>query len=282
MNRLEFLLAAAAAPAALRAPPLSYVTADLESHVAVVDLASGRVRRRIATAAGPRSIERVGDRYVVAHTSVGKVTVLGVDVLDFDEPRYTVGDGRFAYVTDSGNAQVVAVDVVRARVIGRLTLKQWPRHLTRVGHTLWVALGTASPEVAVVDVRDPRRPVLLRYIRPGLAAHDVNAAPSGRLWVTSGDERVVSAHGRRLPSDAAPQHVTFARGRAFVTSGDDGTLRIYEERTARLLRTVRVPVGSFNVQHVAGEIVTPSLNAGTLTVLGGTSAHVARSCHDAA
>ena len=282
MDRRSFLLASAAA---LRRPPATraYVTADLESHVAVVDLASGRVVRRLHTAPGPRSIERVGDRYVVAHTVAGLVSVLGAGELEgIDEPRYTAGDDRYAFVTDSGTPRLVAIDVVRAAVVGRVKLKQWPRHLTRRGSTLFVALSTASPELAIVDVRDPRRPELVRYVKPGVHVHDVSVAPSGRLWLTSGDARTISAHGRLLPADAAPQHVTFAHGRAYVTSGDDGTLRVYDERTARLQRTVRVPVGSYNVQHVAGEVVTPSLNAGTLTVLGGVRVGVARSCHDAA
>src|SRR3954447_2437953 len=105
MDRRSFILAAAAAPAALRTSPRAFVTADLESHVAVVDLARGRVVRRINTPPGPRSIERVGERYVVAHTAIGKVSILGVAVLDdFDEPRYTAGshDGRYAFVTDAG------------------------------------------------------------------------------------------------------------------------------------------------------------------------------------
>jgi DNA-binding beta-propeller fold protein YncE len=287
VDRREFLLAAAAAPAALRrAHAVSYVTADLESHVAVVDLAAGRVVRRLPTAPGPRSIERVGERYVVAHTGVGTLTVLGVGELALDEPRYTAGtrDGRYAFVSDSGSAQLVAVDVVRGGIVARTKLKQWPRHLSLApdGRRLRVALGTASPEVAVVDVRDPRRPTLLGYERVGFAAHDVGFAPSGRLWVTSGDAGLVSAHGVRLAADAAPQHVTFAHGLAYVTSGDDGTLRIYDERTARLLHTIRVPRGSYNVQHVAGDVVTPSLNVGTLTVVGGARVRVARSCHDAA
>jgi len=290
VDRLEFVLAAVAAPLALRASPVSLVTADLEAHVAVVDLRAGRVLRRIATAPGPRSIERIGRRYVVAHTAIGTVSVLeGTDrwaELELDEPRYTAGDGRVAFVTDSGSAQVVAIDVERGIVVGRVRLKQWPRHLTRIGHTLWVALGTASPELAVVDVRDPRRPELLRYVRPGFAAHDVDVAPSGGLWVTSGDARTIGIRRQGaftiLPADAAPQHVTFAHGRAYVTSGDDGTLRVYEERTARLLHTSPVPVGSYNVQNVGGDVVTPSLAAGTLTVVGGSRVRVARSCHDAA
>src|SRR5256885_16945992 len=82
MDRRSFLLAAAAAPLALRRtrPALAYVTADLESHVAVVDLERGAVVRRIPTRPGPRSIERVGGSYVVAHTAIGEVSVLGRNV----------------------------------------------------------------------------------------------------------------------------------------------------------------------------------------------------------
>ena len=59
--------------------------------------------------------------------------------------------------------------------------------------------------------------------------------------MTAGEDRRISAHGRVLAADAAPQHVTFLDGRAFVTSGDDGTLRVYDEATARLLHTTRDP-----------------------------------------
>src|SRR5712691_4517023 len=84
VDRRRFLLAAAAAPFALReapaalaaAAPLAFVTADTESHVAVVDLTAGEVLRRIATQPGPRSIERVGEVAVVAHTAIETVSVL--------------------------------------------------------------------------------------------------------------------------------------------------------------------------------------------------------------
>jgi hypothetical protein len=89
-----------------------------------------------------------------------------------------------------------------------------------------------------------------------------------------------------LAADAAPQHVTFLDGRAFITSGDDGTLRVYDERTVRPLRTTGVPVGSYNVQFAAGRVITPSLNTGTLCVLDShgvehARVRVAASSHDA-
>jgi hypothetical protein len=306
VDRREFLLAAAAAPLVVHDPPTALVTADTEAHVAAVDLLTGVVRKRIATLPGPRSIERVGSTAVVAHTAVGAVTILRglrvAHVLEgFVEPRYThaAPDGRHAFVTDSGRPEVVTVDTARGKVVARLRLHLWPRHLSlsRDGRTLWVGLGTASPELAVVDVADPRRPRLRGRVKPPFAAHDVGFAPSGRVWVTAGEARSVAVYGRNgeprvLAADGAPQHVTFLAGRAFVSSGADGTLRVYDERTARLLRTSRIPTGSYNVQSLSsrgwgGRILTPSLAAGTLCVVDAHGrvrdrTRVAPSCHDAA
>jgi DNA-binding beta-propeller fold protein YncE len=301
MDRRSFLFAAAAAPFALRAlrSPSALVTADLESHVALVDLATGSVRKRIATTPGPRSIERVGEAAVVAHTAVGEVSVIrGLEVRHviegFAEPRYTAAapDGRHAFVTDSGRAELATVDVVRGKIVARLKLRLWPRHLSlsRDGRMLWVALGTASPEVAVVDVRDPLRPRLQGRMRPGFAAHDVGFAPDGRVWVTGGEARTIAVYEegtfRFLLAGSAPQHVTFLAGRVFVTSGDDGTLQVHDAAARRVLHATRVPVGSYNVQFAGGRIITPSLNAGTLCVLDSHGrlrerARVAASSHDA-
>jgi hypothetical protein len=300
VDRRDFLAAAAAAPFVLRGTlPTVLVTADTEAHVVAVDLLTGLVRKRIRTPPGPRSIELVGDSAVVAHTAVGEVSIVrGLEVRHvlggFVEPRYTASarDGRHAFVTDSGNAELVTVDVRRGLVVARLKLRLWPRHLSlsRDRRLLWVGLGTASPELAVVDVADPRRPRLSGRVRPPFPAHDVGFSPSGRVWVTAGEARSIAIYDgsevRTLAADAAPQHVTFLGRHAFVASGDDGTLRIYDEPSARLLRTTRIPVGSYNVQYAAGRVITPSLAAGTLCVLDAsgrlrTRRTVARSSHDA-
>jgi len=81
--------------------------------------------------------------------------------------------------------------------------------------------------------------------------------------------------------------VTFLADRAFVTSGDSGTLRVYDEASARLLQTTPIPVGSYNVQFLGNRVLTPSLNEGTLCVLDAAGkllrrTRVAPSCHDAA
>jgi DNA-binding beta-propeller fold protein YncE len=305
VNRREFLAAAAAAPSVLRSgqrAPLALVTADTESAVVVVDPFAGRIVRRVATRPDPRSIERVGETAVVAHTAVGEVTLLrGFAVRHvlrgFGEPRYTAASpgGRYAYVTDSGRAGLAVVDVVRARVVARLHLGGWPRHVSidAAGRTLWVALGTAARDLAVVDVTRPLRPRRVGTIRPAFRLHDVGLVPGTRhVWITSGDSDVVAIHDARtghvlrtLPSGSPPQHVAFDPGRAYVTSGDDGTLRVHA-LDGQLLRVTPVPVGSYNVQRGPGRVLTPSLARGTLCVLDEAGdvmrrVKVASSSHDA-
>jgi DNA-binding beta-propeller fold protein YncE len=312
MNRREFVVAAAAlaiAPEALArrlgGTPVALVTADLESHIVALNLATGRPLRRIATLPGPRSIERVGQTAVVAHTAHGAVSLIDGPTLrvrrvlhDFEEPRYTASslDGHYAFITDSGLQAVVVVDVVRGRVVRRLNVGGPARHISidRAGRRLWTALGTKAPRIAVVDVLDELRPRLLGTIKPPFLAHDVGFAPSGDvIWVTSGDRRELALFDprtartvRRYQAGAPPQHVTFSGRLAFVTSGDDGTLQTHNAAHGRLLRTARVPVGSYNVQEGWGAILTPSLRRGTLCVADRRGRlvrrlDVARSSHDA-
>src|SRR3954462_7951452 len=225
-----------------RRAPLALATADTEGFVAVVDLASGRLHARVKTVDAPRSIESRGrGPVVVAHTVAGAVTLLERSgdrlhvrrvLRGFEEPRYTAiaPDGRHAYVTDSGSGELAVVDLVRARVLRRVAVGALARHVTLdpAGRTLWIALGSSAARIVVVDVgRDPARPRVIRHVAPPFLAHDVGFAPGGRRgWVTAGRERrlaVYAARGdrpiRTLEADAAPQHVTFGSGRAFVASG---------------------------------------------------------------
>jgi DNA-binding beta-propeller fold protein YncE len=286
--------------------PLALVTCDTEARVAVVDLARGVVVRSLPVLPAPRSIERVGGGdALVCHTTTGAVTVIDGSTLrvrhvlrNFVEPRYTAAHpaGRYAFVTDSGSHEVVSVDVLRGITRGRARLPEWARHVSidSAGRTLWVGLGTASDRIALVDVRDPARPRLVRTVRPPFPAHDVGFLPDGRhVWVTSGDRGATALlDGRgevrlRLPAGTAPQHVSFADDRTYVTSGADGTLTVHSLRDGRVERRTQVPVGSYNVQtgHAA-LVVSPSLDRGTLCVLDrrGVLVHevrVAPSSHDA-
>ncbi len=299
MNRRAFVRAAALAPFALRAAPalarvgrpVALVTCDAEARLAVVDLASLRVTGHIATLPDPRAIEAVGGVAVVCHTAVGALSVVdrgGVRhvVHGVQEPRYVAAhpDGTHAFVTDSGRSGVVLLDVVRGRILDRVPLPGWARHITisADGRRLWAGLGSASAHLAALTTSPLRRAGLLT---PGFLAHDVGHAPDGRLWITSGASRVLSVRGVDQPADLSPQHVTFGPERVFVTSGDSGTLHVHAP-DGRLLARRAVPNGSYNVQYAGGWLITPSLNRGTLAVFDGRGSplgvvQVAGSCHDA-
>src|SRR6266516_4038502 len=254
MDRREFLIGAVTLPVALRfAPgalaggtPVALVTADTQSRVAVVELSSGKILRSIHTVAGPRSIESVwGKVAVVCHTAQSVVSLIDGPSLRvrrvagrFDEPRYTAAgaNARHAFVTDSGSHEVITVYVLNGHAVARVGVGVPARHVSidPSYRLLWVSLGSKAEEVAVVDVSQPLRPRLLRRFRPPFLAHDVGMAPAGRhVWVSSGDRGALAIYDRRtgevlrrLPADAPPQHVTFSGPHAYVTSGEDGTLRV--------------------------------------------------------
>jgi DNA-binding beta-propeller fold protein YncE len=323
MDRRRFLLAAAGSAAALALDPralaarlggtwLAFVTADLESHVAVLHGWGLERIGKIRTGPGPRSIESAHDRIaVVAHSEHGVVTLLdaatrGIHTSDRDRvraeldrfaaPRYTAVHPRLriAYVTDSEDETVVAIDLRTARVLWRTAVPGPARHvsISRDGRTLWTALGSKASRVAVLDAADPRRPRLARTFAPPFLAHDVVFSPDGRtVWLTSGAERRIALYGRErrprriLAAGAPPQHVAFEATAAFVAAGDDGTVRRHRLDGA-FLREVRVPVGSYNIAFGWGLGVTPSLADGSVTSLGAngralTRRDVGLAAHDA-
>jgi DNA-binding beta-propeller fold protein YncE len=213
-------------------------------------------------------------------------------------PRYAAiaPDGRHAFVSDGSRGELAVVDLRRGRIVAGAEVGAGARHLSLApdGRVLWVALGSSARAIAVVDVSDPLRPHVRRRVRPPFLAHDVAFSPSGRrVWVTAGREcrlAVLPAHAGRaalvLGADAAPQHVSFGRGVAFVASGEGATVRVHDLADGRVRRVARVPYGSYNVQAGAGAVVTPSLARGTLTILdrNGHVRHeveVARAAHDA-
>jgi DNA-binding beta-propeller fold protein YncE len=309
MDRRAFIAGAAAlvasprALAALAGREVVLVTGDEEARLVAADLATARVVRRVPTLPKPRSIEAVGPMAVVAHSELGAVSLVRGATLKvertlrgFGEPRYTAGhpDGRHAYVSDAKRGEVVALDVLRGRVLARERVGPLARHITidPRGRTLWVALGAKAEEVAVVDVSHRARPRLVRRFRPPFLAHDVGWAPGGRrVWVSSGDRDEVLVYDwrarllRRLPADEPPQHFTFRGERVYVASGESGTLRVHRVGGEQL-RETRIPPESYNVQQAHGSVVTPGLGTGTLCVLDPAGRvrwrkRLARSSHDA-
>jgi hypothetical protein len=283
---------------------LALVTADEEARLVAVELLGGRVHGYVRTLPKPRSIEAVGPMAVVAHSELGALTLVRSSTLDVEhvlrglgEPRYTVGhpDGRHAYVTDASRGEIVVVDVLRGRLVGRASVGALARHLTidPSGRRLWIALGAKADQIAVVDIARAARPRLLRHFRPPFLAHDVGWTPDrARVWVSSGDRNELAIYAartgklvRRLAADEPPQHFTFRGDLVYVASGESGRLRVHRV-DGHGLRKTAIPKDSYNVQQAHGWVVTPGLGTGTLCALdrhGRARWHktVARSSHDA-
>jgi hypothetical protein len=329
MTRRELLAAAAAASLVLATPARGassggtatvLVTADLEAHLVALELPSGRVVRRIRTLAGPRSIESAFASWaVVAHTGLGRLSVVDASTLrirrviaGLREPRYSAvhpqpygtaeaGTVRpLVYVTDSFRREVVTIDLASGSILWRTAVPGPARHLSisADGTMLWTVLGSKAERVAVLDLEDPRRPRLARSFTPPFLAHDVVCSDDGRhVWVSSGDQRRIAIYEQQarrpvaiLRAGAPPQHLSFRSGRAFVASGDEGTVSLHRP-DGTLLETAHVPPGSYNVCSSSSGFgrlgaVTPSLGHGTVALLGErgqlTSVRrVARAAHDA-
>jgi DNA-binding beta-propeller fold protein YncE len=318
MNRRELLIAAAAAPVALALPraasaaaqggtPVALVTADSIDRVLAVRLTDLQIVRSLTVPDQPHGIEAVDllRAALVLSQASGTVAVLDAvaprvrTVLDgFEGPRYAAGDprGTYAYVSDDLAGQVVAIDVPRARVIGRVEVGRGARHITISpdGRRVITSLGSKAPRLALVDVSRPQRPRLVRTFPADDLAHDVGFTPDGKhVWISSGIDRRLAIHDgfslrplRAVPGDDAPQHVTFdaLAGLVYVASGDSGTLRTHSMADGALLRKRRVTTGSYNVCALTGRVVTPSLDDGRLTLLdakGLRSVHLAAHAHDA-
>jgi hypothetical protein len=324
MKRRAFL-AAAAAPLLAGAVPsrllaaaagggvVALVTADLESHLVAVDASSGRIVKRIPVSPGPRSVESNGfGQALVAHTASGRVSILDAATLSvvghvagLGEPRYAAmhPTERLAFVSESKRRSVAVIDLVRHRIAGRVDVPGPARHLSLSadGLRLWVTLGSKATHVAVLDVTAPTSPRLARTIQPPFLAHDVVWAPGDEhVWVPSGARREIAVYARdarvallRLPAGPPPQHVAFLGSRAYVASGEDGSVRVHRLNGTVERRDVTVPVGSYNIsfdgpaESFAEPVgVTPSLDRGTVCLLSPSGAvrlvrRVARSAHDA-
>jgi DNA-binding beta-propeller fold protein YncE len=268
--------------------PIAFVTAETMNELLAVSLPGGRILKRFRMPADPENVETSNRMAVVVSTRGAAVTLVDVRRLrvvkvlrSFGSPHIPLigADGRFAYVTDDARGQLVVIDLVRRRVSRRLFVGYGAHHMTEdgAGNQLWVALGERARSIAVVDVSNPGHPRLIDHVDPRGGAHDLAFSPGdSRVWVTYDDRSEIGVFSattgkrmRLLPAGSAPQHILFGPaaggGHAYVSSGDDGALRIFSARTGQLLRIVRTAYGSFNLARYGSFVATSSLYRGTLT-----------------
>jgi DNA-binding beta-propeller fold protein YncE len=138
-----------------------------------------------------------------------------------------------------------------------------------------VALGESANTIVVVGVADPRHMRVLRRLHPAAQAHDIAFDPDGRtVWVSSASQPYISVYGAAsgrlidtVPAGRAPQHVLFAAGHAFVTSGYGSSIEVVDPARRAVVRRVELPYGSFNLASAGRWLVTASVLNGEVTVL---------------
>jgi DNA-binding beta-propeller fold protein YncE len=302
-----FVLAPISAAREAGGTPVALVTAETLDQLVAVELPSGRVLKRLRMPSDPQNVTVCGATAAVVSVRAGAVTLVDTSTLEvrrvlpgFGSPHIAAcsPDGRYVYVTDDARGQLA---VLRNRVIRKVFVGYGAHHIASSPNQprLWIALGERARSIAIVDTSKPARPRLIGHVNPHGLAHDLAFAPNGRrVWVTYDvgvRVRVFDALTRRplksVYGGAPPQHVAFdpysnAR-HAYITSGDDGTLRIVSLATGRTQQVVRTRHGSFNVETFGGFVVTSSLTNGALTELSDSgrvllSKQVAPSARDVA
>jgi YVTN family beta-propeller protein len=268
--------------------PTALVTAETLNQLIAVDLPCGRVVRRLAMPADPENVVANGSVAVVVSARGHAVTLVDVQRLrvlrvfrNFTSPHIAAitADNRYAYVTDDGAGRLVVIDLAGRRIVRSVFVGVGAHHLTinPDGDRLWIALGERASTVVVLDITTEAAPRVIARIHPAAAVHALAFTPSGtRVWLTSDSSSfvtVVDASTYRtvatIPAGSPPQHLAFVnypgRRAAYVTSGNDGVLRILDPTTGRLIRLVNIRTGSYNVETGASFVLTSSLTRGTLT-----------------
>jgi len=286
-------VAAAPAPAVThRSAPVpaaaqALATDETENRLLVVDLPRGRVARRVSLPADPEDIAATasGGVVVVVSAAAGEVTVLDRPSLHrlktfggFDRPHIAAisPDGRHAYITDDASGTLTAIRLHDMRVTSTVRVGAGAHHLTFSPdqRRLWVALGESASRISILDVGNPDHPRLIGRFSPGFRAHDLSFSPDGRqVWITSAAGPDVTAFDSRhhqalfrVPVGPPPQHVVFAGGYAYLTSGYGSRVEKVGAATGRVLARSGTPYGSFELAIADGYVALSSLLRGTLAI----------------
>jgi DNA-binding beta-propeller fold protein YncE len=265
---------------------VALVTAELRNELVVVSLPGGRVVRRIPVAPDPKTVSAApGGPIAVVSPGSGTVTMFGAGLRrpavfrDFRSPQLATftPDGEYLLVTDAAAGTLISIELSRMRVVGRVAVGIGAHHLavSPNDRRAWVALGESANTIVVVDVADPRHMRVLRRLHPTAQAHDVAFNPDGRtVWVSSAAKPYVSVYGAAsgrlvvtVPAGRAPQHVLFAAGYAYVTSGYGASIEMVDPAVRTVLQRAELPYGSFNLASAGDWLVTTSVLNGEVTVL---------------
>jgi DNA-binding beta-propeller fold protein YncE len=266
-------------------PLQALVTDQTRNRLLVVAIPSGRVVRQVIVRGDPTYVAAAGNVVVVVSSEAGTVSLLDrrslrvVKVFHrFSAPHIPAvsPDGRYAYVTDDASGMLAAVRLQDRRLIRRVFVGEGAHHLafSPDQRGVWVALSQAAQTLVLLATGDPGHPRVIGHLQPPFLAHDLLFAPAGKtVWVTSADTSYVgvfSSRTRRLlfrmPAGLPPQHLVFANGYVYITSGYGSSIEQVDPHTGRIRRRAAAPYGSFDLDAAGGYVVTASLLRGTVAI----------------
>ncbi len=175
--------------------PVALVTAETANEVLAVSLGphGGRILKRV----------HLDDPLMIAAPLHGPAVVVDphgtVTLLDWHSLRpikvfhgfrtpevATIAPGdRYAYVADGGSGDLVVIDLVRRKVVGRVHVGAGAHHLafSPDGRRLWIALSEVARTVVRLDTSNLRKPRIVGRVQPPFpgtaSASPPMAAPSG-------------------------------------------------------------------------------------------------------
>lgn len=265
--------------------PQALVTNESQGVLAIVDLRSRTARLFIGVPGGPQYVAALPGVALVTSPMAGAVTLLQGDPLHvvkvfrgFGAPHIIEisPDRRHAYVTDDARGTLTVIGLGNNRVIDRLDVGAQAHHMASSPdqRRLWIALGEKARTIVVVDTSNVDQPRVIGRFDPGFLAHDLAFSPDGkRVWISSAtgpDVTVFRASDHRplfrVPVGPPPQHIAFAGGYVYLTSGYGSRIEQVSTSTGKVIRRARSPYGSFELDAADGFVANASLLDGELAI----------------
>ncbi len=96
-------------------------------------------------------------------------------------------DGRYIYVSDNTNEQLLVVDAITKALVGKLAIGSKPALMVRSpdGNTPYVSNG-GSHHISVLDLKDPSHPTVRATVLVLGYPHGIDVMPDGKYLVVAG------------------------------------------------------------------------------------------------
>lgn len=179
-----FVLVGSSSVATAGTRPLVWVALENDDQLALVNVRTGHVLRRVSTPGGPHNITVAKDGTVVAalwgSDRIAIVRRHARFVTLGGAPHDVKVSGRMIVVANQGDARIDRVRLSGDR-LRSIPLRADPHDLaiSPNGRRAWVSL-EGTDDMAIVNIRTGR----VRSFSTGVSPHDLLFAPDGRLWVT--------------------------------------------------------------------------------------------------